>query len=47
MRIFKQIALSLLALGIAFAASAQTRQLKGKVVDTGGAAIPGVAVLPL
>jgi len=45
MRIFKQIALSLLALGIAFSASAQTRQLKGKVVDTGGAAIPGVAVL--
>ena len=45
MRIIKQIALSFLALGIALSASAQTRQLKGKVVDSGGADLPGVAVL--
>ena len=45
MRIMKQLALALLALGVAFPAFAQTRVVKGKVLDTEGTAVPGVAVI--
>ena len=45
MRIMKQLALALLALGFAVTAGAQTRIVKGKVLDTEGTAVPGVAVI--
>ena len=45
MRIMKQLALALLALGFAVTAGAQTRVVKGKVLDTEGTAVPGVAVI--
>ena len=41
----KQLALALLALGFAVTAGAQTRIVKGKVLDTEGTAVPGVAVI--
>ena len=45
MRIMKQLALALCALCLAFTAGAQTRTVKGKVLDAEGTAVPGVAVI--
>lgn len=45
MRIIQKIVFSLFALVAAVSVSAQTRTLNGKVVDTEGAGVPGVAVV--